>query len=266
MDPKDVEHRITTRTRAILRVHYAGYACDLDELQALAQRHSLAIVEDAAHAFGSDYQGRKIGSYGNLSCFSFGPVKNITCGEGGAIATDSDDYHARLLLLRNLGISVPTWQRMSTGSPWVYSVDAAGYRYALPNLNAAIGLAQFDRLPEFRERKREATHRYDEAFRTQPGVVVLQKNIEGAFPYSYVIRVLDGKRDALVAFLAQRGIGTSVHYIPNHLQPEFASLGIRLPVTEKAFSQVVSLPLFSAITPTEVETVIDAVAKFFTGE
>jgi dTDP-4-amino-4,6-dideoxygalactose transaminase len=262
-DPDDVARRISPRTRVLLPVHYGGYAADLNALLVLARQHDALVVDDAAHAFGSSHRGRLIGSLGDLTCFSFSPVKNITCGEGGAIATASDEWAAALRRRRNLGIDASAWSRLEFARPWDYAIDDRGFRAALPNLNAAIGLAQLARAGEFRRRKQDVTRRYDAALADIDGLVRLERCVDETFPYSYVVRVPGGRRDTLMTFLRARGIGTSLHYVPNHLQPAFARFRVSLPETERAFAELIVLPLYNDITDAEADEVIEGVRAFF---
>lgn len=264
MDPDDVERRITSRTRALMPVHYGGYVCDMAAIGDLARRHRLRVIEDAAHAFGSLYDGRPVGALGDIACFSFDPIKNITCGEGGVVATGDDDVARRVGVGRLLGIENDTWSRMKHQRNWFYHVTAPGYRYHMPNINAAIGLKQLARLEEFKARKRAIVCAYDEAFRSMGGLRLLEHDQDGAFPFSYVVRVLGGRRDQLMAHLRAREIGSGVHYVPNHLQPLFACTET-LPVTEQLFEEIVTLPLYVELSDAEVAMVIEGVQSFFDG-
>jgi perosamine synthetase len=262
-DPADIAGRITARTRAILPVHYAGVPCDMESILALASRHGLRIVEDAAHAFGSRYKGRNVGALSDLTCFSFDPIKNITCGEGGAVTTDDDELARRIVPRRNVGIDSDRWSRRDSLRPWEYKIVARGFRYHMPNLNAAIGLQQLDRMGEFRRRKCTIVRRYDEAFSEVEDLALLRHDLDDTFPFIYVVRVLNGHRDALMLHLKELGIGSGVHYIPNHLQPLFQGSGVRLPVTERAFEEILTLPLFFEMTDDQIELVISGVRDFF---
>lgn len=264
MAPSHVESLVGPRTRAILPVHYGGYPCDMDRLLDLAAQRSLTVVEDAAHAFGSSWRGRKVGSLGDLTCFSFDPIKNITCGEGGAITTSREDLAQRLVLRRNLGIQSDSWHQLEWARSWNYAIVSEGYRYAMPNLNAAIGLAQLSRASDIRKRKQQVVRQYDEAFGSLDQVALIRKNVDDAFPFSYVIRVLDGRRDDLLQHLRERGIGATVQFTPNHMQPHFAVDGVTLPTTEALFREIITLPLFAEITPQQVAEVIDTVVDFLT--
>jgi dTDP-4-amino-4,6-dideoxygalactose transaminase len=265
MDVQDAMRRVTDRTQVIMPVHYGGLACEMDELLAFGRERKIWIVEDAAHAFGSTYKGRKVGTLGDMTCFSFDPIKNITCGEGGAVATDSDELANRLVPKRILGIDNDTWSRYRNERNWFYEVVTPGYRYHLSNINAAIGLEQLKRFDAFKARKQAIVRRYDEAFKNIPGLALIKHNLVETFPFFYIIRVLNGRRDAMMKYLKQEGIATGVHYIPNHLQPLFADYRVSLPVTEQVFEEILTLPLFYEMTDAEVDSVIEALRRFYQG-
>jgi perosamine synthetase len=261
LDVADAMTRRTPRTRVIMPVHYGGQACAMDQVLTEARRHNLWVVEDAAHAFGSSWKGRKVGTLGDVTCFSFDPIKNITCGEGGAVVTDRDAIADRVTSLRQLGIVRATSAAHRSGIAGSHTVVSPGYRYHLPNINAAIGLQQLDRLEWFQQRRQEIVGRYDAAFRELPGLTLLDHDPE-ACPFMYVVRVEGGQRDALAAFLWGREIGSGIHYVPNHLQPLFAGSGPALPVTEALYGEILTLPLFVEMTDAEVDQVIAAVRGF----
>jgi perosamine synthetase len=262
MDPDHAAALVGPRTRVLLPVHYGGCACNMGRLLELAESRGLKIVEDAAHAFGSSWKGRKIGTLGDLTCFSFDPIKNITCGEGGAIATANEALARRLLVRRNLGIQSESWHQLEWARSWNYAIVSDGYRYAMPNLNAAIGLVQLARAESIRQRKQQVIRQYDQAFRQWQQVALLERDLVDSFPFSYVIRILDGRRDQLLAHLRQQGIGATVQFTPNHLQPHFARPGVHLPTTELLYGQIITLPLFAEMTDAQVEEVIATVVEF----
>jgi perosamine synthetase len=263
IDVDDAMARATPRTRAIMPVHYGGQVCDMDTLLPWARERKLWVVEDAAHAFGSSYKGRRVGTLGDITCFSFDPVKNITCGGGGAVATDNDGLARRMLPRRNVGMDADSWSRLQDERGWYYEVVAPGYRYHLADLNAAIGLEQLQRAEEFKARKRAIVRRYDEAFGDVSGLTLIVHDDAETFPFSYVIRVRDGRRDALMRHLRERGIGSSVEFIPNHLHLLFAESSGRLPRTEQLYTEILTLPLYVEMTDADVEGVIGAVRDFF---
>jgi len=266
IDVHDVGRRVTARTRAVMPVHYGGLVCDMEALLPFAREKQIWVVEDAAHAFGSSYKGRRVGTLGDVTCFSFDPVKNISCGEGGAVVTDNEDLAHRLLPVRNVGIKKDSWDRQDGTRDWFYEVVTPGYRYQLSNLNAAIGLEQLKRFAVFKARKQEIVRRYDRAFTDVGRLRLLSRNLDEVFPFFYVVRVLGQRRDALIEYLREREIGAGVHYIPNHLQPLFADCRVPLPTTERLFEEIITLPLYFEMTDAEVEAVIAAVRAFCGGD
>jgi dTDP-4-amino-4,6-dideoxygalactose transaminase len=263
MNVQDVFRRVTARTKAIMPVHYGGLACEMDTLMSFTRDQNIRIVEDAAHAFGSSYKGRKVGTLGDLTCFSFDPIKNITCGEGGAVTTDNEDLYRRMIPKRILGIDNDTWSRYRGERHWFYEVVTPGYRYHLPNINAAIGLEQLKRMDVFRARKKAIVEQYDETLKDLSGVSLITHNLDETFPFFYIIRILEGKRDLLMNYLKDKGIGTGVHYIPNHIQPLFAEYRTSLPVTEQLYEEILTLPLYYEMTDDDVNTVIASISAFF---
>ncbi|MGA2935099.1 MAG: DegT/DnrJ/EryC1/StrS family aminotransferase [Methanomicrobiales archaeon] len=256
LDVEDARRRLTPETRAILPVHYRGIPCDMDELQELAGERDLHIVEDAAHAFGSSYGGRPIGSFGEMACFSFDPIKNITCGEGGAVVFRDNGLLERIQQKRILGIDKDTWSRYRNERSWFYDVVTQGYRYHMSNISAAIGLVQIRKFGAMNRRKIEVARRYDEAFGDMDGVEILgNRDYEGIGLFAYMMRVRS-HRNELIDFLAGRGVGSGVHYIPSHLFSYYRREGLVLPVTEQIYREIISLPLFPDITDEEVERVI----------
>jgi perosamine synthetase len=253
---EDVERRLSARTRVILPVHYAGRPADLDRLLALARDRSLVVVEDAAHAFGSSRDGVLIGASGHLTCFSFDPIKTVTCCEGGAVCTNAEDWAEAIRRKRRLGFSKP---RSSKGGRPDQVVEQ-GFRCHMSDVNAAVGLAQMERINELIASRRRVARSYDQAFRSLPGLVPLAHNLLAEAPFCYTVRVLGGRRAALMRALAADGIETAVLYPPNHRQPAFAPFTSRLPVTERIASQTLSLPLFAGMTEAQVDHVIDRVA------
>jgi dTDP-4-amino-4,6-dideoxygalactose transaminase len=264
LDLADAVRRITPRTRAIMPVHYAGNPCNMDALLDLAASRGLRIIEDAAHAFGATYRGRKIGSFGDIACFSFDSIKNITCGEGGAVACRDDKVAETIRQMRKLGIKSSA-SVAGTDKKWnpPFDVVGLGYRFHLSNINAAIGLAQLKKVEQFLARRRAICRQYDAAFAALDGVERLRVNYEEAAPHTYVMRVRGGLRDGLKCFLAERGVETGINYVPNHLHSYFRRDGVRLPETERAYAEILTLPLHCALTDVQVAAVIAAVHDFF---
>ncbi len=259
LDVEDARRRITPRTKAVIPVHYRGIPCDLDAVQDLAADRDLHVVEDAAHAFGSCHRGRMIGSFGEMACFSFDPIKNITCGEGGAVVFRDGALLERLQQKRILGIDKDTWSRYRNERSWFYDVVTRGYRYHMSNISAAIGLVQLRKFEAMNRRKVEVARRYDEAFGDLDGVGLLEnRGYEGIGLFAYMLRVRP-RRDELMDFLGANGVGSGVHYIPSHLFSFYREEGLTLPVTEQVYREILSLPLFPDISDGQVEQVIGAV-------
>lgn len=266
LDLADAARRITARTKAIMPVHYAGNPCNMDGVLDLAASRGLRIVDDAAHAFGATCRARRIGSFGDITCFSFDSIKNITCGEGGAVACRDAAVAETIRQMRQLGMqstgSIPEadkrWSRTRS-----FDVVRLGYRYHLSNINAAIGLAQLKKVEQFLARRRAICRRYDAAFKDLGGLQPLPINYDDAAPHIYVIRVRDGRRDALRRFLGERGIETGINYVPNHRHSYFRGEDTTLPETERAYAEILTLPLHCALTDEDVGVVIRAVRAFW---
>jgi len=257
IDVDDARERISSDVRAVMPVHYGGRICDVSVLQKHAD---LQVVDDAAHAFGSRHGSRPLGSRGLAVCFSFDPVKAITCGEGGGISTDDATFSERLRVLRSVGIARP--RKGSSGAG--HSVVSFGYRYHMNDIAASIGLAQLDRFGLVCRRRQEICRSYVARLEPLSGIRIPSADYSEIVPYNFAILVLNGKRAALQRWLSDRGIVTGVHYAPNHLQPAFNKFYTPLPMTERIGAEILSLPLYSAMTDDELEIVIDAISAFFT--
>lgn len=269
LDATDIEHRITARTRAIAVVHYAGLATDLKPFEALAQRHGLVIVEDAAHALGAVRDGRPVGSGSEIATFSFHPVKHVTTGEGGAVATSSAERAARMRRFRNHGISTDIRSRERAGT-WVTDMVDLGFNYRLSDIGAALGLSQLSRIDQILERRRALARRYMAAF---AGLEVLRvqevADIDGhawhIFPIALELERLRIDRDGFIRALRSENIGATFHYGPVHLQPYYRErFGTRigdLPATEDLAARLVTLPLFPGMTDADQDDVLEAVRR-----
>lgn len=263
LDIGDVEKRLTPKTKVVMPVHFCGSSCDMDRLMALARKNGFKVVEDAAHAFGSDYKGRKVGAQGDAVCFSFDPIKNITTGEGGAVVVSDDSVAEEVRRMRILGIDKDTWHRYKNTRTYFYEVVSPGYRYHMPNFCAAVGLEQLKKLPGFIARRREIAGRYDAAFRGLSRITPLKVDLANAVPHIYIIRVNAARRDAFMEALKSRGVGTGLHYIANHIQPFFKKYArAPLPRAEHLWQEIVTLPLHCAMSDQDVETVVGAVLDF----
>jgi dTDP-4-amino-4,6-dideoxygalactose transaminase len=263
LDLEDAARRITPRTRAVMPVHYASNPGDLDAIYQFAQKSGLRVIEDAAHAFGCTYKGRKIGSFGDLVCFSFDGLKNITSGEGGAVVTSDPRVIQSIQDARLLGVHRDTEKRYQGARSWEFDVFCQGYRYHLSNLFAAIGRVQLRRFEgEFKPRRIELAQRYRAALAGREDLQLFQGDPGPIVPHIFPIRVLKGKRDELRQFLQERGIECGIHYKPNHLLSFYGGEKGLLPVTEKLYEELLTLPLHPGLRDEEIEVVIAAVRLF----
>ncbi len=260
-DPADIEKKITSGTKAIMPVHYRGYPCNMEWISEIAKSKKLRVIEDAAHAFGSKYKGRKIGSSGDITCFSFDPIKIITCGEGGAIVTNDESIAEKTRKARILGISKDTWSRYKHERSWFYDVESIGFRYHMSNINAAIGLVQLKKFPVFLQRRIEIVRLYDENLKDARGVKLLRHDYESMAPFCYIIRV--EKREELMAYLRENNIDTGIHYIPNHLQSFFSKFSVRLHTTEQVWNEILTLPLYYELKDQEVLMICEKIKSFY---
>jgi perosamine synthetase len=269
IDPRQVEARITPRTKAVVAVDYAGHPCDYDALETITQKHGLALVDDACHAIGGSYRGRPVGSLALLSAFSFHPVKHVATGEGGAIATSDVELARRLRLFRNHGITTDFRERAAQGA-FSYEMVDLGYNYRLSDIQCALGITQLARLPASVARRQAIARQYDAAFRQLPAVqpLVVCGDVSHAY-HLYVVRLdldaLTADRAAIFGALRAEGIGVNVHYLPVHLHPyyrdKFGTGKGLCPVAESAYERLLSLPMFPAMTDGDVCDVVTAVDK-----
>lgn len=267
IDPERVRELITPATRAIMAVDYLGLPCRLDELMEIAREYGLRVIEDAAHAFGTASRGRRVGAFGDITCFSFGPVKTITTLEGGAVVTPNAQDVQVLRELRHLGIDSDTDARYRNQRNWEFDVVRQGYRCHLGSVPAAIGLAQLKMVDEFIANRQDYCRYYDAGLAELADVRLFDTNWKDVAPYLYVIRVRDGARRAeLIDFLKGRGIATGIHYRGAHRLSFYARARRGdLSVTERASEQVLTLPLHPYMDEADLDRVIGGVRDFFAG-
>lgn len=266
IDPHDAKKKISSRTKAIVAVDYAGQPCDYEALKAITEEAGIALVDDACHALGARYKNAPLGSIAHLSTFSFHPVKHITTGEGGMITTDDEDLAQRMRIFRNHGITTDHHQRESQGS-WFYEMIDLGYNYRLTDFQCALGMSQLKKLSVWISRRQSIAGMYDEAFEKMCSVQPLQlkKDVFHAY-HLYVVRLHSENRlhDRSTIFrkLRNLGIGVNVHYVPVHLHPfyrrQFHTGPGMCPVAEKAYEEIISLPLFPEMSDSDVVAVIEA--------
>jgi dTDP-4-amino-4,6-dideoxygalactose transaminase len=268
INPAAIERAITPRTRAILPVHHGGSACRMDEIMSIAERHGLLVIEDAAHALGTYVGGRPVGGIGDATVFSFYPTKNVTSGRGGMLTTNNDALAERCRLLALHGMSNDAWDRYTERGSWAYRVLAAGYNYVMYDYQAALGHAQFNRLEEFQRIRTRLADRYNERLALVPGIITPAERAGTKHAWHlYVVRLrheaLTISRDEFIVAMKERGIGTSVHFIPIHHHPYYReTYGWApgdFPVADEAFETMVSLPLYTRMSECDVDRVVAAV-------
>lgn len=265
IDPAEIEKKITPKTKAIIPVHLAGQPCDMDAMEAIAQKHHLMIIEDAAHAMGAVYKGRKVGSISRLSTFSFHPVKPITTGEGGMVATNDEELYQRLMLLRSHGITRDGNRMTENEGGWYYQQLELGYNYRMTDFQAALGISQLRKLDAFLEKRRDIARRYHEAFaeNVKIGIPYVADEMESGW-HLYLIRVPEGERRMVYDKLQAAGIGVNVHYIPVYRHPYYRNNGYGQAYCAKAealYRQIISIPIYPGLTVEEQERVICEVRK-----
>ncbi|MBC7700839.1 DegT/DnrJ/EryC1/StrS family aminotransferase [Aquabacterium sp.] len=274
IDPKAIEAAITPKTKAIMPVHYAGLSVDMDAVMAIARKHGLKVVEDAAHALPTSFKQQTIGTLqSDVTVFSFYANKTITTGEGGMLVTRNEAIAARCKVMRLHGISRDAFDRFTAKVPsWYYEIVAPGFKYNLTDIAAALGLHQLKRVRGFQVRREQIAQRYDEAFADLPLIVPPRPQNAGDLHawHLYVVRLSDEaqiNRDQLIEALFADGIGVSVHYIPLHLHPywreRYDLKPEQFPHSQRAYERMVSLPLYTKMLDADVERVITSVRKAF---
>jgi len=269
ISPQQVEAAITSRTKAVIAVDYAGQPADYDRLRAITEPQGIALVADACHSPGGSYKGRPVGSLADLNAFSFHPVKHIATGEGGMVTTENPQLAERMRRFRNHGITTDHRQREKQGA-WFYEMVDLGYNYRITDLQCALGLSQLKKLPLFLRRRRKIARDYDDAFGKIAQINPLAVKADVAHAYHlYVIRLqsagLDIDRNGMFQALRQKGIGVNVHYVPVHLHPfyrkQFDTRPGLCPVAEEAYEQILSIPMFAAMSDDQTREVIDSLNK-----
>ena len=269
-----IENAITSKTKAIIPVHYGGQPCDMDEIMQLARRHHLSVVEDAAHAIPSRYKGRGIGSIGDLTCFSFYVTKPLATGEGGMTTTENDEWAESMRMLRLHGISQDAWKRDSKVGSWYYEVNEPGIKCNMADLEASLGIAQLKKVDGLWEKRKEIARKYTEAFRSVKAIIppTVKPDRETSW-HLYVIKLhleaLATDRNSLIEKLRERGIETSVHFIPLHRHSYYKNtFGVMpgdFPNAEWLYERILSLPIFPGMTDRHVDYVIEQVSDLCTG-
>ncbi len=273
IDPACIEAAITPRTRAIIPVHFAGHPCPMADILAIARRHGLFVLEDAAHAIGAQYQGHMIGSVGDATVFSFYATKNMTTAEGGMITCADAALAEKLQMLSLHGISRDAWKRYSAEGSWYYEVQYLGYKYNMTDIAAALGLHQLRKLAAANARRRAIAARYDAAFAELPELSMLHtrddvEKVDHLYLIKLALESMTVGRAEFIEALRALGIGASVHFIPLHFHPyyrdKYGYTPGAFPVTEEVYRRCLSLPLYPRMTDDDVQRVISAVSTLVT--
>ncbi len=264
---KSIEDCLTEKTRAIIVMHYGGYACDMQAIMAFANQHGLAVIEDAAHSAGASLDGRGLGSWGQVGCYSFFSNKNMTTGEGGMLVTDDDAIADRLRNLRSHGMTAMTWERHK-GHAWSYDVTALGYNYRIDEIHSAIGRVQLSKLAYNNTRRAKAVARYQELLQElAPTITVPFQSHRGNSAYHIfpILLPIGTDRLAFMEIMKAQRIQTSIHYPPIHKFSAYAEIDQSnrpsLPITEHVVAREVTLPLYPGLSENDVLTVVQAVQK-----
>jgi len=265
INPDEIRKKLSDRTKALIIVDFAGLPCALDEIKDIARQKGIVVIEDAAHALGAEYRGRKIGALSDMTILSFHPVKHITTGEGGMVLTDKGTYYEKMKIFRHHGM-----RPKPENGPWYYEIDEPGYNYRLTSFQCALGISQMKKLEAFIKRRRAIAGQYNEAFAAMPEIIrPVEKDYAKAVYHLYVIQIKPrtlkaGRRQVFEALRAEN-VGVQVHYLPVHLHPYYRNrFGYKAgdyPLAEKYYDHAITLPLFPAMKDRDVADVIKAVKK-----
>jgi dTDP-4-amino-4,6-dideoxygalactose transaminase len=270
---KSLKHILNTypkkdKIKAIMPVHIAGQACDMDPILKLAKEYNLKIIEDAAHALPTTYKGKLVGTIGDITVYSFYATKTLCTGEGGMITTNNDNYAKRIKVMRLHGFDRDAWDRYNTNKPsWYYSIIAPGFKYNMPDLNASLGIHQLKKVDNFYEKRKSIAKKYDQAFKELPQIqtpYVVNKNDKHAY-HLYILKV--PQRDKFIEELAKKGVGTSVHFIPLHIQPYWKNKynlnENDFPNAINNFQAIMSLPIYTKLQDDEIDYIIKSVKEIY---
>jgi len=270
IDISKIKKVITSKTKAIIPVHYGGQPCDMDEIMKIAKKYNLYVVEDAAHSLPALYKGKKIGTIGDMTCFSFYATKTLTTGEGGMVTTKNGEWAEKIKILCLHGISKNAWKRYSKEGSWYYEITDLGYKYNMTDIQAALGISQLKKVDRMWEMRQEVANRYNDVFKCFAEITIpFIKSDRTTAWHLYVIKLnveaLKIDRDRFIEELGKRGISTSVHFIPLHRHPfyrkKICGKSERFPNADWIYERIISLPIYPGMKKNEVETVIEAVGN-----
>lgn len=265
IDPKEIEKKITGKTKAIIPVHFTGQPCDMYEILKIAEKYGLAVIEDASHALGAAYKNRKIGSIGSMTTFSFHPVKHITTGEGGAVTTNDRSLYEKLRMFRTHGITRKADMLESNEGLWFYEQQDLGYNYRMTDIQAALGISQMKKLESFLEKRRSFAALYNKLLGSFEGVTIpYQADYVCSAWHLYIIKLnLDklaiGRKEVFYE-LRNRNIGVNVHYIPVYYHPYYKRLGYKkglCPAAEALYEEIITLPLYPSMEIDDIYYIVD---------
>jgi UDP-4-amino-4,6-dideoxy-N-acetyl-beta-L-altrosamine transaminase len=263
IDPEDVIRKITSKTKAIIAVHFTGQPCDMEAIYAIAKKYNLIVIEDAAHALGADYKGRKVGTISDMTTFSFHPVKHITTGEGGMVTTSDEKLYKKLISFRTHGITRDVSLMTHNEGAWYYEQFDLGYNYRITDIQCALGISQMKKLDQFIARRTEIANQYNKAFKALEGITIpYQAQGCNNSWHLYVVQINNMDRKEVFDQLRQAGIGVNVHYIPLYKHPYYQNNGYSDVIctnAENLYKHSISIPLFPKMTDEEVHYVIKAV-------
>ena len=268
---EDIKKKITPKTKAIIPVDFAGQSVDMDSIMKIAKENGLIVIEDAAHALGSEYKGEKVGSKADMVMFSFHPVKPITTGEGGIITTNNIEFYKKMKLFRSHGITRDKNEIINYEGDWYYEQQELGYNYRLTDIQCALGISQFHKIDMFIDRRRVIANKYIEKFKNLDSIILpFQANFSNSGWHLFVIRIntnkINGTRKEIFDALHAENIGVNVHYLPVYLHPYYKGIGYTIglcPNAELLYNEIITLPLFPAMSDDDVNDVINAVTKVF---
>lgn len=269
IDPEDIRRKITDKTKAIIAVHLAGQPCDMDEIHKIAKEHDLLVIEDGAHALGSVYKGKKVGTLSDMTTFSFHPVKPITTGEGGMIVTDNEELYQKMMLFRSHGITRDENLMTRNDGPWFYQQLDLGYNYRITDIQCALGCSQMKKLDRFLARRKEIVARYNEAFADCENIITPYQLPETESGWHlYIVQVKNCDRKKVFESLREQGIAVNVHYIPVYLHPYYQEHGykdVHCKNAEEVYSHIISLPLYPTLTEEQQQYVIETLKYVING-
>ncbi len=261
IDLNDAYKRLTKKTKAIMPVHYSGNPGNLESIYSFAKKHGLRVIEDAAHAFGSIYKNKLIGSFGDICCFSFDGIKNISSGEGGAIVTNDKNVINRIKDIRLLGVSKDSENRYKNERSWELNVNEQGWRFHMSNIMASIGIEQLKKFKSFQQKRKELAKLYQKLLFEVSEIEIIDIDYDLITPHIFPIKVKNNNRDLLKTELEQNGIQVGIHYYPNHLLKFYSNYS--LPKTERIYSNLLTLPLHPDLNKSDIDYICKVIKSVF---